>query len=284
MKDITFYTVMGGDDHFYDATKLAVESIHKKIPSSKIKVFDFGGKFENQYSETVDCRNQQNTSKKDIGYLYWREKYVKALEIDTEYAVYFDCDTVLINDFFEDIFDIVGDKAGSAQHWWVPTFNHYYNMATPVQDRQAFLQTLENLETTLDTPYYAGGVFLFKNTAENRKLFEKVVKCYDDFNDVYDGEISSLTDEFFFSSIFKDNIVNLGGCLNVCPKGNNISMDLEIDGDGTLVGKNVFDEDYNPVIFVHCNIYRHRVVHGNDPLDIDYPKEVLKIISEAYQL
>jgi hypothetical protein len=107
MKDITFYTVMGGDDHFYDATKLAVESIHKKIPSSKIKVFDFGGKFENKYSETVDCRGQQSTSKKDIGYLYWREKYVKALEIDTEYAVYFDCDTVLINDFFEDIFDII---------------------------------------------------------------------------------------------------------------------------------------------------------------------------------
>jgi hypothetical protein len=157
-------------------------------------------------------------------------------------------------------------------------------MATPVQDRQTFLQTLENLETTLDTPYYAGGVFLFKNTAENRKLFEKVVKCYDDFNDIYDGEISSLTDEFFFSSIFKDNIVNLGGCLNVCPKGNNISMDLKIDDDGNLVGKNVFDHDYNPVIFVHCNIHKHRSVHGNHFLDIDYPKEVLKIISEAYQL
>jgi len=75
----------------------------------------------------------------------------------------------------------------------------------------------------------------------------------------------------------------LGGSLNVCPKGNGISMDLDID-DGILVGKNVFDENYNPVIFVHCNFYKHHMVHGNDPLDIDYSKEVLKIISEAYQL
>lgn len=283
MKDITFYTVMGGSDHFYDATKLAVESIHKVIPSSKIKVFDFGGKFKNKYSETVDCRGQQNILKKDIGYLYWREKYAKALEIDTEYAVYFDCDTVLINDFFEDIFDIIGDNAGSAQHWWVPTFNDYCNMATPAEHREVFIETLNDLEASLNNFYYAGGVFLFKNTPNNRKLLEKVVKSYDDFNDVYDGEITALTDEFFFSSVFKDNIVNLGGSLNVCPKGNKISMDLEID-DGILVGKNVFDEDYNPVIFVHCNFHKHRMVHGNDPLDIDYSKEVLKIISEAYQL
>jgi hypothetical protein len=283
MKDITFYTVMGGSDHFYDATKLAVESIHKILPSSKIKVFDFGGKFENKCSETIDCRGQQNTSKKDIGYLYWREKYVRALEIDTEYAVYFDCDTVLINDFFEDIFDIIGDKAGSAQHWWVPTFNDYCSMATPIEHREVFIETLSNLGASLNNSYYAGGVFLFKNTTNNRKLLEKVVKSYDDFNDIYDGEITALTDEFFFSSVFKDNIVNLGGSLNVCPKGNKVSMDLEID-DGILVGKNVFDEDYNPVIFVHCNFHKHHMVHGNDPLDVDYSKEVLKIISEAYQL
>lgn len=283
MKDITFYTVVGGDDHFYGATKLAVESIYKKIPSAKIKVFDFDGKFNHEYSETVNCKGHQNLSKKDIGYLFWREKYVKALEIDTEYAVYFDCDTVLIHDFFEDIFDIIGDNAGSAQHWWVPTFNDYCNMATPIEHREVFIKTLNNLGASLNDSYYAGGVFLFKNTTNNRKLFEKVVKSYDDFNDIYDGEITALTDEFFFSSVFKDNIVNLGGSLNVCPKGNGISMDLDID-DGILVGKNVFDENYNPVIFVHCNFYKHHMVHGNDPLDIDYSKEVLKIISEAYQL
>ena len=111
-----------------------------------------------------------------------------------------------------------------------------------------------------------------------------VVKCYDDFNDIYDGKITALTDEFFFSSIFKDNIVNLGGSLNVCPQGNKISMDLEIDDDGTLVGKNVFDDDYNPVIFIHCNMDKHRRLHGTDPFDVNYSKEVLKIIFEAYQL
>ena len=65
MKDITFYTVMGGSDDFYRATKLAVESIHKKIPSCKIKVFDFDGKFKHEYSETVNCKDQQNLLKKD---------------------------------------------------------------------------------------------------------------------------------------------------------------------------------------------------------------------------
>lgn len=278
MKDITFYTVMGGPQHFYDATKLAVESIRAKIPFAKIKVFDFDGKFENQYSETIDCRGQQDISKKDIGYLYWREKYVRALEIDTEYAVYFDCDTVLIHDFFEDIFNIIGEKVGSAQHWWVPTFGDYCNMATPPQHQRVFVKTLKDLGGNLSTPYYAGGVFLFKNTELNKKLFKKVVENYDNFNNLYDGEITTLTDEFFFSSVFKDNIVNLGGSLNVCPKGNGISIDLEVDDDGMLVGKNVFDEDYNPVIFVHCNLYK------GDPLDNNYSKEAKQIISEAYQL
>jgi hypothetical protein len=278
MKDVTFYTVVGGPDHFYDATKLAVESIRAKIPFARIKVFDFSGKFDSEYSQTIDCRGQQDISKKDIGYLFWREKYVRALEIDTEYAVYFDCDTVLIHDFFEDIFSIIGEKVGSAQHWWVPTFGDYCNMATPTQHQRIFIQTLHDLGGNLSTPYYAGGVFLFKNSDLNRKLFEKVVEKYDNFNNLYDGEVTALTDEFFFSSVFKDNIVNLGGSLNVCPKGNGISIDLEVDGDGTLVGKNIFDEDYNPVIFVHCNLYK------GDPLDNNYSEEAKKIISEAYQL
>jgi len=278
MKDITFYTVMGGPQHFYDATKLAVESIRSKIPFAKIKVFDFDGKFKNQYSETIDCRGQQDISKKDIGYLYWREKYVRVLEIDTEYAVYFDCDTVLIHDFFEDIFNIIGEKVGSAQHWWVPTFGNYCNMATPPQHQLIFNKTLKSLGGNSATPYYAGGVFLFKNTEKNRDLFKEVVKNYDHFNDQYDGEITALTDEFFFSSVFKNDIVNLGGSLNVCPKGNGISIDLEVDDDGILVGKNVFDKDYNPVIFVHCNLYK------GDPLDNNYSKEAKQIISEAYQL
>lgn len=269
---------MGGPQHFYDATKLAVESIRSKIPFAKIKVFDFGGKFESEYAETVDCRGQQDTSKKDIGYLYWREKYVRALEIDTEYAVYFDCDTVLVNDYFEDIFNIIEEKAGSAQHWWVPTFGHYNTYATPKEHGKIFRQTARDLGVPLITNYYAGGVFFFKNTQQNRKLFEKVVQKYDEFNDLYDGVITTVTDEFFFSAIFKDNIINLGGSINVCPKGNGISMDLEINEDGVLVGKNIFDEDYNPVIFVHCNLYK------GDPLDNNYSKEVKQIISEAYQL
>lgn len=280
MKDITFYTVVGGEDHFYDATRLAVKSIRSKIPFAKIKVFDFSGKFESDFCESINCSGQQDSSKKDIGYLFWREKYVRALQIDTEYGVYFDCDTVLVNDFFEDIFGIIGDKVGSAQHWWVPTFGHYNTYATPPEDRKVFLKTMRDLGVNLRISYYAGGVFMFKNTENNKKLFEDVVKNYDDFNNLYDGKISSLTDEFFFSAVFKDNIVNLGGSINVCPKGNGISMDLEVDPEGTLVGKNFYDdeEDYRPVIFVHCNLYK------GDPLDNNYSEEVKKIISEAYQL
>ena len=278
MKDITFYTVVGGSDHFYDATRLGVESIKRKVPNAKIKIFDFSNKFQHEHAETIDCSNDQDKSKKDIGYLFWREKYLKALQIDTEYAVYFDCDTVLVNDFFDDIFDLIGEQVGSAQHWWVPTFSHYYNMATPLPHREAFVKTLKSLNCDLNTDYYAGGVFMFKNTITNRQLFEEVVKCYDEFNSQYDGVIDCVTDEYFFSCVFKNNIVNLGGSLNVCPKGNGISMDLLVDEDGILVGKNVFDKDYNPVIFIHCNLYK------GDPLDNNYSKEAKKIIADAYQL
>lgn len=277
MKDITFYTIIGGGKNFRDSASLGVDAIIRKIPNAKIKVFDFDNIFEHEHAETVDCRNQIDNTKKNVGYLYWRQKYIKGLELDSEYGVYWDCDTVLINNYFDEIFEGLNGKIGSAQHWWTPSFGHFYNMAVPENARKPFAETLQKLGVTPQVPYFAGGVFMFKNDNKTRSLFETVVNEYDKFNDIHDGKIDCVTDEYFFSAICRDHLVDLGGSVNVCPKGNNISTDLVVE-DGELLGKNCYDDEYQPVIFIHCNL------HKGDPLDNNYPKEVKEIIREHYKL
>lgn len=277
MKDIIFYTVIGGGQNFRDSASLGVDAITRKIPDAKIKVFDFDNIFKHENAETVDCRDQIDNSKKNIGYLYWRQKYLKGLELDSEYCVYWDCDTVLINDYFDDIFDGLEGKIGSAQHWWTPSFGHFYNMAVPEPARKPFAETLQRLGVTPQTSYYAGGVFMFKNDSKTRSLFEKVVEEYDKFNNIYDGQIDCVTDEYFFSAICKDHLVDLGGSVNVCPKGNGVSTDLKVE-ENELLGKNCYDDSYQPVIFIHCNL------HKGNPLDNNYPSDVKEIIRDHYGL
>ena len=277
MKDITYYTIIGGSNQFREAATLGVDSIIRQNPNAKIKVFDFDNLFEHEHAETVDCRGQLDKSKKDIGYLYWRQKYVKALELESEYGVYWDCDTVMINDYSDDIFEGLNGKIGSAQHWWTPSFHHFYNMALESHARETYVKTLKDIGANMVDSYYAGGVFVFKNDEKTRTLFENVVSEYDKFNKVGDGVIKTMTDEYFFSAVCRDHIIDLGGSLNVCPKGNGISTDLIIE-DGELLGKNCYDDEYQPVIFIHCNL------HKGNPLDNNYSDEIKQIIKESYKL
>jgi hypothetical protein len=277
MKDITYYTIIGGSKQFREAATLGVDSIIRQNPNAKIKIFDFDNLFEHEHAETVDCRGELDKSKKDIGYLYWRQKYVKALELETEYGVYWDCDTVMINDYSDDIFEGLNGKIGSAQHWWTPSFHHFYNLALEPHARETYIKTLKDIGANMVDSYYAGGVFVFKNDEKTRTLFENVVSEYDKFNKVSDGVIKTMTDEYFFSAVCRDHIIDLGGSLNVCPKGNGISTDLIIE-DGELLGKNCYDDEYQPVIFIHCNL------HKGDPLDNNYSNEIKQIIKESYKL
>lgn len=280
-KDVTFFTVIGGAKHYRDATTLSVNSIIKKIPEAKIRVFDFDNEFTHPNVETVDCRGDIS-ERKNVGYTYWRQKYCKAREIDTDYGVYFDCDTVLINDYFDDIFDQIGGKIGSARHWWTPTFGNFKRQAVPQNAMETFNEIMKEIDVKDNTSYYAGGVFVFKRNNKNMMFFSSVIDWYDAFNLSYDHrrECDIVTDEFFFSGVCPEQVVDLGGSLNVCPKGNGISTDLLVDPDGELLGKNCFDsvECYNPVIFIHCNL------HKGNPLDNNYPEDVKQIIRDHYGL
>lgn len=278
-KNVTFFTVIGGAQHYRDATTLAVNSIIKKIPNAKIKVFDFDNKFCHEKAETVDCRGEIR-QRKNVGYTYWRQKYCKAREVDTEYGVYFDCDTVLVNDYFDEIFDQIGGKIGSAKHWWTPTYGHFKRQAVSQNVIDIYDDAMAKLGVDDNLPYYAGGVFLFKKSTTNMSFFSSVIDWYDQFNMAYDSkeECNIVTDEFFFSGVFPENMVDLGGSLNVCPKGNNISTDLLVDCDGELLGKNCFDDElsFNPVIFIHCNLHKGNPIEGN------YPEDVKEIIKQHY--
>ena len=218
--NLTVYYVVGGNDCHYDNLLLSVRSIRKLNKDVPIKIFDFSGKWNYDFDnvEVVHRPDEIDFSKKKIGYLFWRQKYVCALDIDTEYAMYVDTDTVMAQDNLSAIMELVGDGIGSAKHWWVPTFKNFATEAVPSKNREDFLNICKNLNVTPNTPFFAGGVFVFRNNETNRASMQKIIDVYDEVYTENNEYIKGITDEVFFSGICKD-VVDLGGGLNHCCMG-----------------------------------------------------------------
>ena len=264
MKNLTIYYVVGGNDCHYTNLLQSVRSVRKLTADTPIKIFDFSGKWKYgpedgaDNVEVVDLPNEIDFSKKKIGYLFWRQKYVRALDIDTQYAMYVDTDTVLVNDTFKEITKSIGTGIGSAKHWWVPDFNTFLNVAVPEQNKLEFINVCQKIYDPSEPPFgekpfYAGGVFVFKNNKNNKSLMQKVIDVYDD---VYTGDseyVKGITDEVFFSGVCK-GITDLGGSLNHCCMGDQ-HMDLKIE-NGKVVGKNSYEETWSPITFFHCDTSR----------------------------
>ena len=253
--NLTLYYVVGGNDCHYDNLLLSVRSVRKLNKDIPIKIFDFSGKWDYDFDnlEVVHLPDEIDFSKKKIGYLFWRQKYVRALDIDTEYAMYFDTDTSLVQDNFSSILEKIGDGIGSARHWWVPDFSHFRAKAVPPQNLENFRAVCEKLDATEQTPFFAGGVFVFRNNEANRTAMQKVIDVYDEVYTDGTEYARGITDEVFFSGVC-ENVVDLGGGLNHCSMGEQ-HMNLLYD-DGVIKGKNLYEKDYTPVTFFHCDVSR----------------------------
>ena len=253
--NLTVYYVVGGNDCHYDNLLLSVRSIRKLNKDVPIKIFDFSGKWNYDFDnvEVVHRPDEIDFSKKKIGYLFWRQKYVCALDIDTEYAMYVDTDTVMAQDNLSAIMELVGDGIGSAKHWWVPTFENFAREAVPDNNKEDFLSVCKNLNATPKTPFFAGGVFVFRNNETNRASMQKIIDVYDEVYTENNEYIKGITDEVFFSGICK-SVVDLGGGLNHCCMGET-HMNLAYYY-GHIIGKNLYEENYVPVTFFHCDVSR----------------------------
>ncbi len=270
---VTLYYVVGGNDCHYENLRLSVNSV-RKLTDTPIKIFDFSNKWDHDFTnlEVVDISDEINFSKRKIGYQFWRQKYVRALDIDTDYGMYVDTDTVMVNDNLDQLCGFIGDEIGSARHWWVPNFEHFRAKGVPPQNVSNYEAVRKHLKIDDLDPFYAGGVFLFRNNDTNTKLMQKVIDVYDEIYTEDSEYISGITDEVFFSGVCRD-VIDLGGALNHCCMGDE-HMDLDIV-NGTFVGKNKYEPVPKPITFFHCDISRR------DPSE-NYTGEMQDRIRELY--
>lgn len=253
--DKTFFYIVGGQQVHYDNIMRSIRSLRQFDKKSKIMIFEVGDKLKTTADYIVI--NQPNiidlNHKGKIGFKFWKQKYVAALYVNTEYGIYMDSDTVVVNDNFDELLTKIGDKVGSAQHFWVPTIGEFHNKAVPPQNRQSFNSVISRLGCSNDTPLFAGGIFMFKNTPIIKNIMNDTLYVYDDVYSVDSSYITGLTDEIFFSGILNkyNAAYRLNGALNHCCMGDSL-MPVKYE-NGLLYGRNTWESEWEKITLFHCD-------------------------------
>jgi len=279
LQDLTFIFTVGGDDHHYQNLERCIRSIESKYDDSSFLILEFGNRLKSSGRKTViDLSGTIDfESEKKIGYIIWKHKYVGSLMIKTRFGVYVDTDTVLLNDTIPDILENLQGGIGLARHFWVPTISEYQAKATVPSTLGEFLALKSKIDLRDEFMFFAGGVFFFENNDRTMSIFKEVIEMYDDY---YEGKqyVKSVTDELFLAASLgrnKDVIRLFGGALNHCSMGHE-HMPLT-EKDGILFGRNLFENFWQPITFLHCDTARR------DP-SVEYTGVSRTIIRRAFEM
>jgi len=277
--DVTLMYTVGGHDAHYDNMRRSIASVKRTGANPQFLILEFGTKLSSSdRTEVINLPDaiDFNTGKK-VGYLVWKHKYIAALRVKTKFGIYVDSDTAMVNNNIPLICSALKGEIGVTRHFWVPDIEHYQARATSPETISEFLLLKDKLGLTDEVPFYAGGVFAFENNDKNKVVFNRVLEMY---NDYYSGKdyVKSITDELFFAAAINElceSVAIFGGALNHCSMGDdNMPMRLY---DNNLFGRNPFEEAWQPITFLHCDISRR------DPSE-HYEGKAKEIIQKCFGL
>lgn len=276
---VTFFFIVGGSSEHYDNLKRCIESLKQLSIPYRVKILEIGTSLSSCDNITVINKPEiiDFSKKAKIGFKFWQQKYNISRELDTEYGIYLDTDTVLVNDNILGILDNIGERFGVAQHFWVPSFSHYEKQAVPTENLSSYITLKEQLNIKNGDLFFAGGVFFFKNTQKNISILSDVSKLYEEIYPESSEYIRGITDEVFFSNILKKerHFCVLNGAVNHCCMGESY-MPIELR-DGVLFGRNPFEYQSEPITFFHCDPSRR------DP-SLSYSGEIKEKIKKYWNL
>lgn len=265
--NITVYYVVGGDDQHYKNMLASINSLVDLGYSGKFLIWEIGEKLDQEqiqkkYDITNEIRVCHRPNEIDFskpgkkGYLFWRQKYKAALEIETECAAYVDTDTLFVNNSLPSIAQALKGKIAATTHFWVPTIKHFEVMAVPKQNLEAFLKVKEDLGLNDKHYLLTGGCFIFETTEDNNEIFKKVLKIYDQVYTSDDEYMQGITDEIFFSHVVQseNKAVLVSGAINHCFMGD-ANMPLVFE-EGNFWGKNSYEKEFAKVMLLHCDTSR----------------------------
>lgn len=257
MIDLTICYVVGGHQVHYDNLKRSMDSIMRSEFNGEFLVLEAGNKLKSDpWMTVINKPDLIDFNKGKVGYQFWRQKYEVVRQITTDYGMYVDTDTVLVNNNFQILFDRIGSKMGVCQHFWVPDCSTFKNLSVPKANLQQFEKVQTQLGMQDSDRIFVGGVFLFENNEKNNQIFEDTLKIYDEIYTKDKEYVRGITDEIFFSVILQraNSFYPLNGAVNHCFMGEKF-MPLTLQ-DGRIYGKNPNDSEYEMVTFLHCDISR----------------------------
>jgi hypothetical protein len=279
LPDVTFIFTVGGDDSHYQNLERCIRSIKKFYSGCRFLILEFGNRLSSSEETTVvDVSDRVDfSSGKKVGYIIWKHKYVGALMVETKFGVYVDTDTVIANPTLHEIIPTLNGGIGAALHFWVPTILDYQAKACAGDSLVEFQKFRQRFGLEDSSLFFAGGVFMFENNQDTKRIFELVLEMYEDY---YSGKdyVRSITDELFLAAALHKNpgfVRRYGGALNHCSMQDD-DMPL-VAKDGTLFGRNLFEDYFQPVTFLHCDTSRR------DPSK-HYNGEERKLIRQAFEL
>lgn len=263
----TFFYIVGGDDKYYYQLERSIRSLNRCIKAPfKIKILDIGKKLKSSANIEVIYINRDITKKQ----IFWQYKYYLCQNIDTEYGIYLDCDTVVCSDPLDDVFKKIGEKFGLVNHFYIKDFKDFLS----VFPNEKTFEYIRKFNISLNNLFFTGGVFFFKNTKKNiiflKDVFDLHFQFYKSDKDEY---IEGLYDETFISTIFSNHHVNLNGAMNHCSAN---YMPLKIKND-ELWGKNPQDENFEKVFVLHGS--SDRQIQG-----LDFYEDIKSKIKKAWDI
>lgn len=266
MTKYTFFYVVGGSDMYYDQLKRSINSLSRLNVEYKIKILDFDRKLSN-YKNIEIVYSDKTVNQKHI---FWQYKYFITQQLDTEYGIYLDCDTIIYKDRVEEIFYELKDKFGVVQHFYLDNFKKFLR-SFPYKESHDFIN---KHSIDLNDKFYTGGVFLFKNTINSFNILKNTFEMHNDYYIKDNTYIEGLYDETFLSTVLKKfHYSGLNGSINHCCANH---MPLKLDKN-TLVGKNPFDSAYEDIFVLHG--YSNRQILG-----LDFDGEIREKIQEAWNI
>ena len=255
MKKVTFGYIVGGADKYYINLMRSLKSLEERVKDPyEVLIIDMDGRFYSDESniKVVDesaikiDNGDDELSRNWLQPHIWKKRYELYKHLETDYCIYCDVDTVLINDRSKELIEESEDNFMLAQHWWVPTLNDF--LSNVRVDLSKVSQFLPNPE--VEYKYGASGSFLFKNKIHNH-IFERYSEIYQLIHG--DGSAPmNVTDELILCltlNQFNDwKFTN--GAMNHTAHDKSMPLKKE---NGIWYGKNPYDKEFKPVFLFHSS-------------------------------
>ena len=263
MEKYTFFYIVGGRDVYYKQLNKSINSLNRIKTPHKIKILDVGNKLKSHGNIEVIYTDKIIDTKE----LFWKYKFYLCQQLDTEYGIYLDCDTIVCSDRLEEIPEKIGNTFGVIHHFYVKNFDNFKKIFRH-QNSENFIK---EHKLTNKNNFYTGGVFIFHNNSTNIKILRDIFEIHNNYTlNIKTG----MYDETFLSLIVGKNAhTTVGGSFNHCSMKH---MPLKIENN-VLKGKNPFDNEFEEVFILHGTTDRQL-------LGLDFNGEIRKKVTNLWNV